>query len=687
MGELVRNFDWSKTSLGPVAQWPKSLQTTIGIMLHSKFPMFLFWGEELLCFYNDAYRPSLGNQGKHPMALGERARTVWPEIWPTIKPLIDQVLAGGEATWSEDQLIPIYRNGEIEDVYWTFSYSPAYGDTGAIAGVFITCSETTRAVLARQKAEETQQQVLASFEESPVAIAIISTENLTFRMANSFYGYLVGRAPEEIVDKPLLNALPELAGQGFDVMLEQVIATGKPFIAPEVAVDLVRQGQLQTIYVDLTCQPRREADNQVSGVLVVATDVTQQVLARRKIEESERRFRSLVEESPVATCLFVGPEFVIDVANEGMIRFFGRGPSIVGQSVRSVLSDSETDQAAIALLEQVFRSGEPFAAMGAPANLTINGIVGTYYFDFSLQPLRNAVGEVYAILETAVEVTAQVLNRQHLKKSEVRYKALSAELDLLVQQRTEQLQASVHDLQRSNENLQQFAYIASHDLQEPLRKIQSFSDLLQSQYGPQLGDGVEHLKRMQVAAGRMSTLIRDLLAYSRISLRQEATASVSLTQVVEEAVGDLDLLISDTGATIEVGSLPTVPGDAAQLGQLFQNLLSNALKFRQINTPPVISIRAQVVVAAELPASLKLTRAVAHYHQIDVTDNGIGFEQKYVDRIFQVFQRLHGRNAFAGTGVGLAICEKVAANHGGAITATSQPGQGATFRVYLPSND
>ena len=239
-------------------------------------------------------------------------------------------------------------------------------------------------------------------------------------------------------------------------------------------------------------------------------------------------------------------------------------------------------------------------------------------------------------------------------------------------------------LMRSNNNLQQFAYIASHDLQEPLRKIQSFGELLQHQYADALGEGVDYLQRMQVAASRMSTLIRDLLAFSRISTRQDTSGSVSLTEVVNAALSDLEMIIQETGAVVVVDSLPTIVGDASQLGQLFQNLLSNALKFRQSNVVPVIQIHAYLSTASQLPAAIKATRQANAYHRIDVTDNGIGFEEQYLTRIFQIFQRLHGKSTYAGTGIGLAICEKVVTNHGGAITASSRPGQGATFSVYLP---
>jgi PAS domain S-box-containing protein len=278
-----------------------------------------------------------------------------------------------------------------------------------------------------------------------------------------------------------------------------------------------------------------------------------------------------------------------------------------------------------------------------------------------------------------------------VQQSEARYRALAAELEKRVAERTQELSRANSelnylnaDLKRSNENLQQFAYIASHDLQEPLRKIQSFSDLLISQYSIQPDEGVRFLERIQAAASRMSTLIRDLLSFSRISTQQVTPATVSLIEVINRALLDLDLRIQETGAVVRYNLLPTVAGDSFQLELLFKNLFSNSLKFRRTNTVPQIQIRAQIVAADDLPTSVKPTHAATTYHCITVSDNGIGFDEKYVERIFQVFQRLHGRSEFAGTGIGLAICEKVVANHGGAITATSQSGQGSTFSVYLP---
>ena len=150
MGEIVLAHDWSRTSIGNIADWPLSLRITLYNVLHSGFPMFLFWGEEFLCFYNDAFRPSLGTEGKHP-AIGKKAITVWGEIWHIIGPLLQKVLVTGEAVMFEDVLVPFYRNGKVEDIYWTFTYSPAMGEDDKIAGVLVTCLETTKSVMERNR--------------------------------------------------------------------------------------------------------------------------------------------------------------------------------------------------------------------------------------------------------------------------------------------------------------------------------------------------------------------------------------------------------------------------------------------------------------------------------------------------------------------------------------------------------
>ncbi|GAB3510445.1 hypothetical protein GCM10027341_48790 [Spirosoma knui] len=266
---------------------------------------------------------------------------------------------------------------------------------------------------------------------------------------------------------------------------------------------------------------------------------------------------------------------------------------------------------------------------------------------------------------------------------------LAANDQTLLRHTLERAEQLVNDLKLSNQNLEQFAYVASHDLQEPLRKIQSFGDLVLNQYSDAIPDeGQDMLRRMQSAAKRMSLLIRDLLAYSRLSTQPEPFEPVSLQALFALVLNDLEMAIQDKKAQITINTdttnlPPTVAGHPLQLRQLVQNLLSNALKFSRPDTEPRVHIQARPVPGDALPASLR-SRSQQSWIAIDVVDNGIGFDEQHHDRIFQLFERLHGRSEYSGTGIGLAICRKVAENHGGAITARSEVGKGSTFTAYLP---
>lgn len=265
---------------------------------------------------------------------------------------------------------------------------------------------------------------------------------------------------------------------------------------------------------------------------------------------------------------------------------------------------------------------------------------------------------------------------------------IAANDQTLLRQTLQRAEKLVSELKQSNQQLEQFAYIASHDLQEPLRKIRSFGDILIRHYSTLLPDeGQDMVARMQSSAERMGVFIRDLLAYSRLATQEDPFQPVSLENLLAEIQQDLSMVIAETQAQVTIGRsnqpLPTVSGSLLQLRQLFQNLISNALKFSRPGVQPQVSVQSRIVVPESVPDTV-LNRTGQSWLAIDVIDNGIGFEEKYQERIFQLFERLHSRSAYSGTGIGLAICRKVAENHGGAIVAHSQPGQGAQFTVFLP---
>lgn len=291
----------------------------------------------------------------------------------------------------------------------------------------------------------------------------------------------------------------------------------------------------------------------------------------------------------------------------------------------------------------------------------------------SLNQKFREIKSVNEVLEQRVQERTQQLLKTNL----------DLESEISERKRTEEmLKAYTAKLELSNRELQDFAFVASHDLQEPLRKIQAFGDCLKLEYSELLAEeGQDYIQRMQKAAHRMQTLINDLLMFSRVSTKAQPFVAVDLTIVVHEVLSDLEVQIERVNGQVEVGNLLTIDADPLQMRQLLQNLISNALKFHRSEEAPLVKVWTQYVGEQD---QLSPQDPARQRCQIMVEDNGIGFEEKYLDRIFTVFQRLHGRNEYEGTGVGLAICRKIVERHGGLITAKSTPEQGTTFIIELP---
>ncbi len=269
---------------------------------------------------------------------------------------------------------------------------------------------------------------------------------------------------------------------------------------------------------------------------------------------------------------------------------------------------------------------------------------------------------------------------ERVKERTAELSAANAQLtrEVAERRRAEQaLVAKTAELERSNRELEQFAYVASHDLQEPLRKIVGFGDRLEAHYGAALdAEARDYLHRMADAALRMQALIVALLNYARVTTAGKPFEPVDLGEVLTEVIGDLEMRIEQTEAQVEVGELGTVEADPVQMRQLFQNLVGNAIKFHAPERPPVVRVWGEL-----LPAGAD---GAGDYYQVAVQDNGIGFDEKHLEEIFGVFRRLHGRGEYEGTGIGLAICRKIVERHAGTITADSVPSEGSTFKVVLP---
>jgi signal transduction histidine kinase len=407
---------------------------------------------------------------------------------------------------------------------------------------------------------------------------------------------------------------------------------------------------------------------------------------RQEAENAHQHLHELLMQAPAIICVLRGENHIFELANPGYLQIVGQR-ELIGKPIREALSELE-GQGLFELLDQVYSSGEPFIGNEVKVALDryFHGTLEEGYFNFVYQPTRNAAGQVDGILVHAVEVTEQVQARETIQRSQERMalsqqalQELNATLETRVAERTEALGQLNVELQRSNQELQDFAYVASHDLQEPLRKIQAFGNLLEEEYGQALGDGKSYLDRMRNAAGRMRTLIDDLLTFSRVTTKAEPFLRVDLGQIVRQVIDDVEPRLKSTQGSITVGDLPTIEADPRQMYQMFQNLISNALKFHQPAIPPVVTISATIQANAEEEPS-----TAGQLCQLFIEDNGIGFDEKYLDRIFTVFQRLHGRDGYEGTGVGLAVVRKIVERHGGMVTARSRVGEGTTFIVTLP---
>jgi two-component sensor histidine kinase len=295
VGELLRSRDWSTSPLGPPAGWPQPLRTIVGLMLNSKFPMFLAWGEELGFLYNDAYVAVLG--AKHPRALGRPFHEIWSEIWDDISPLIDGALAG-ESSWLEDMPLTMNRYGFDEPTWFTFSYSPAYGEDGTIAGMFCSCTETTRKVLAERENKAQRERLVRMFQQAPGFMAMLSGPDHVFELANAAYTDLVG--PRDYIGRPVREVLPELEGQGLFEALDEAYATGEAFAARGLPVTLQRSASCaaEQHYLDFVYQPITGSDGSISGIFVEGYDVTERKIAadhqRLLVDELNHRVKNML---------------------------------------------------------------------------------------------------------------------------------------------------------------------------------------------------------------------------------------------------------------------------------------------------------------------------------------------------------------------------------------------------------
>lgn len=472
-----------------------------------------------------------------------------------------------------------------------------------------------------------------------------SSSQFLIRLANRRAEQILGHSKEELIGRFAHDMFPMALEHPLWGNIEQVIQTGKPF-QREMFYNVTRTNV--AAWFNIVIEP--VGDKRCA--VVSFTDITEWKQTQQDLLEDSILFKALSSTVPEMGVVAIDFFRKIALAN-------GQIPGLF----KSTNPDDLVGRRFIDTVENEFvEDWQRYlnaAFSGEQHYFTDHW--GGWRCEVYVGPVRNANGQLVMVLVVYKNVSEQYKQQLALQQANV-------------------------SLHRSNESLERFAYVASHDLQEPLRKIRSFGDMLNIRYADQLDDvGRDMIGRMQSAASRMDELIRSLLNFSRINTPVK-TVPVNLKELLNGILNDLEVSIQERNAIVTVQpTLPSIPGDEARLRQLFQNLLVNALKFTAPGVEPRITVSARIVSGPEVPDHPEAGRSErTKYAEISVADNGIGIAPENFEKIFGLFTRLHGRQTYAGTGIGLATTKRVAENHGGTITVESKEGQGTTFKVYLP---
>lgn len=694
-GSLIYSKDWTNTELGASSGWPQPFVDTLRSLFAAPTPTILYWGNTFRCFYNDAYAeatPGLVDDA----SLGMPADKLWPQEESSSKKIITIVLEEGipivtgyDAGLSQPAEEKILSQARI-------FYRPVTDHAGKVLGVLASFSAASTdaspahlqpehshssklsidgASLYRQQSEEREQKFRLLADSMPQFVWTGDSEgNLDYFNA-AMYKYS-GLTPQQVADGGWLQMVHPGDREENRSLWAESIRTGKEFNAEHrfMRHDGVARWQLSRAI------PQRDPSGKIQRWVGTSTDIEDQRLFVTELEKqveartrdlvelnealrkSEERYHLMVAEVQDYAILYLNKEGIIENWNKGAEKIKGYlAEEIIGKSFSQFYTDADlAANLPFRLLKQATELGR---AVQSGWRLRKDSTL--FWANVVITALHDKENNVIGFTKVTHDLTEKKEADDKLKKNAAELESKNAEL------------------QAMNAELQSFAYVSSHDLQEPLRKIQMFSALILDNEHQHLSDtGKDYFRRVQAAAARMQILIDDLLTYSRTNITERRYERVNLGAIINEVKKDLREDIIQKNAVIKSAVDCDIEVIPFQFRQLLNNLIGNALKFSKPGEPPVVEVHC--VSETGTDTGIAALPGEAKYWHITIADNGIGFDAKYRDRIFEVFQRLHGRKEYKGTGIGLAIVKKIVENHNGIISAHGEPGRGASFDIYLP---
>jgi signal transduction histidine kinase/PAS domain-containing protein len=722
MGARMRAFDWTNHPLGEPINWPQPLKTMVRMALTTRHPVFVFWGPELFCFYNDGYRASIGSD-KHPAMLGARGADMWREIWDIIGPQIDLVMKGDGATWHKNALVPIYRDGVLEDVYWTYSYGPIDDpdSPNGIGGVLVICTETTEQVETSNRLAMEKENFARLFEQSPSFMALLNGPEHVFELTNPEYRKLIGH--RDVLGKTVAEGLPEAAEQGYVALLDQVYETGLPYraVGARFTLQTIPGRDVIERYVDFVYQPMIGEDGKVSGIFVEGVDVTERREADEAMRENEERLRFLDklgqavarsrdaddimamttrlvgEHMGISNCAYADMDadqdgFTIrgDWAADGSphitghysladfgelaVRMLGAGKPLVINDNLNEISPHEA-----ATFQHIGISATICMPLVKDGRLTalmaIHDKAPHRWSSKELALIREVTERSWANIERVRADAELVESREQLRKA-------NENLEAAVAERTGELMAAEESLRQAQkmEAVGQLTGGLAHDFNNILAGILGSLDVMKTRVAQgRLGEMDKYLTGATAAARRGASLTQRMLAFSR---RQ--TLDPKPTDVNRLVQGMEDFVKRSVGPEIAVetitaaGLWPTLV-DASQLENALLNLCINARDSMPYGGKLTIETANRWI---DDRAAIQRGVTPGQYISLCVSDTGTGMAPDVVARAFDPFYTT--KPTGEGTGLGLSMVWGFAGQSGGSVRIYSEVGKGTMVCIYLP---